>query len=94
MVMVITFLTSIRVSDNFDDFGAGCSAKNREIVQLLRLIQWLLHIKKTWIKKIGFGWRNRVLHFRDAQNFCDFQWKIGIHTPPPHAVSQTTILIS
>ena len=33
------------------------------------------------------------MHFRDAHNICNFQWKIGIHTPPPQAVSQTTILI-
>ena len=44
MVMEIRFLAPIRVSDQFDHLGAGYSAKNTEMCQLLRLIQWRLQV--------------------------------------------------
>ena len=33
-----------KLSDQFGDFGNGYSAKNWEMWQLLRLIQWRLHV--------------------------------------------------
>ena len=54
---------------------------------------WSFDAKKKRIKNIYFSWRNLDFIFRTWAQKVNFQWKMKLHRPPPHAVSQTTTLM-
>ena len=64
-----------KLSDQFGDFAQGHSAKNWEMWQLLRLIQWRLHVE--WVSTRFRAWKSRYKYESVCEPFVGNVHSVG-----------------